>query len=87
MISNPYRGHSPTSARDRRPVVTMRFSPPSQLRPQPVGGDVPRNKVPNETNVDLYMPYRVQAAGKKNALVNSLECRVYVQSTVCLLEV
>ena len=62
MIANPYRGHSPNSVRDRRPVVTMRFSPPSQLRHQVIS-DVQRHKVSNDASVDLYMPYRVQAAG------------------------
>ncbi|XP_076800920.1 uncharacterized protein LOC143445595 isoform X1 [Clavelina lepadiformis] len=61
MLYNPYRGQSPDSNESRQRMVTMRFSPPNQLRhnrthdaSQPV-----QWKLKNEQ--DLYTPYRVQA--------------------------
>ena len=64
MLSNPYRGNSPSAARERRPVVSMRFSPPSQLRQQRnVDNLQALEKSQNEGN-SLYMPYRIPAAGR-----------------------
>lgn len=60
-MSNPYRGQSPNAAREHRPVVSMRFSPPSQPQLQHNGDTFEKSQTNGSSN--LYMPYRVQAPG------------------------
>nr|CAB3263164.1 uncharacterized protein LOC104265751 [Phallusia mammillata] len=59
MLYNPYRSSSPTSNEEPRPMVTMRFSPPNQLRRREAD-EIPFAEQ-RKKSADIYTPYRVQA--------------------------